>query len=92
MSIGLAGCVNELFEPNGMLDVLILAGSVALCKPIFNGVEMLPDEIDDITFGADVFKHIEAVGTAGFMKRSLVLRPCNQIQSNTVQSVETKSF
>lgn len=71
MSIGLAGCVNALFAANCILELLILAGSVILCAPIFIGFELLPDDIDDITFGADVFRH----GTAGFIKRSLVRRP-----------------
>lgn len=74
MSIGLAGCVNA-FEPNGILELLIFAGSVILCEHIFTGFELLPDEIDDITFGADVFRQSDVVGTAGLMKRSLVRRP-----------------
>lgn len=75
MSIGLAGCVNALFEPNGMLELLIFAGSVILCEQIFTGFELLPDDMDDITFGADVFRQSDVVGTAGLIKRSLVRRP-----------------
>lgn len=37
---------------------------------------VLPNNDDDITFGAEVFKPSEDVGIAGFTKRSLVLRPC----------------
>lgn len=73
MSIGLAGCVNALFDDaNAILELLIFAGSVTLCEQL-SGFE---PPIDDITFGADVFRQSDVVGTAGFMKRSLVRRPC----------------
>lgn len=75
VSIGLAGCVNALFDANGILELLIFAGSVTLCELICIGFELLPDDIDDITFGADVFRQSDVVGTAGLIKRSLVLRP-----------------
>lgn len=75
VSIGLAGCVNAIFDANGMLELLVFGGSVTLCEPIFIGVELLQDEKDDITFGADVFRQRDVIGTAGLMKRSLVLRP-----------------
>lgn len=85
MSIGLAGCVNALFAAKWILEGFRLAGSIILCALIFIGFELLPDDIDDIddiTFGADVFRH----GTAGLMKRSLVLRPCNRSQIEIINN------